>query len=151
MAREPTQRNAGLGKTLEERRASGKRLLELVNLVDASTRLANSTGKEVVVMKGAPAAKRLVVMPAGSTDVPAISRTARVTLIENHRKVLEALQKVGTCTMLQIDIAEATGLSRDTVSDCLRYLHEKGLVDTPHGKRKGWVLTSLGWQFVASD
>ncbi|MFN7396395.1 MAG: hypothetical protein ACK5UW_05550 [bacterium] len=73
-------------------------------------------------------------------DLPAV-----VALTKDHDSILAVLGKTPTKCKTVIDLASTGPIrNRETVERLLRELAGFGLVDRPHGKRKGYALTDAG-------
>ena len=66
------------------------------------------------------------------------------TITPETALVTKALYEALPRTMVQVDIEAETKLNRDTVGKCLEFLRRNGLVNRPHGERKGEALTAAG-------
>lgn len=72
-------------------------------------------------------------------------------LTPDHESILAVLGKTPMKCQLVVDVSGAGSIrNRETVGRLLRELSDFGLVDRPHGQRKGYALTDLGRK-VLSD
>lgn len=79
----------------------------------------------------------------GHTKPPALP--AGVALTTDHESILAVLGKTPTKCKTVIDVSSAgTIRNRETVGRLLGELEGFGMVDRPHGKRKGYALTDAG-------
>lgn len=89
----------------------------------------------------------------GSASTPAPARAdagAEHPLTEDHERILAWLGKTpGKCQTV-LDVASLGPIrNRETAGNLLRDLERFGLVDRPHGKRKGYALTGPGRERAA--
>ena len=66
---------------------------------------------------------------------------------QGDQHILQALARA-TMTLIQAQIAEESGEATRTVKKRLPKLEQAGLVNRPHGKRKGYAITDAGRQLL---
>ncbi len=82
---------------------------------------------------------------AGSGDAKPKTLPACVALTADHESILAVLGKTPTKCMTVIEVSSVgTIRNRETVGRLLGELAGFGMVDRPHGKRKGYALTDAG-------
>ncbi len=91
------------------------------------------------------AARPALAAPSGAGNAKTPALTATAVLTADHESILAVLGKTPTKCMTVIDVSSAgTIRDRETVGRLLGELAVIGMVNRPHGRRKGYALTDSG-------
>jgi DNA-binding MarR family transcriptional regulator len=86
------------------------------------------------------------------SDIPPLctaESSAPLGLVKEQCLILRALQQAAPQTLSQEALAGATHLSEKTARRWLQILEKAGLVQRPHGQRKGYTITPDGGALLA--